>query len=997
MKALRKDIFRTIAKEKKRLIALAVIAALGVTMMTGLKAACDDVRHSAGVFFYNQKLHDINVISTLGLTEEDVAAIEALDTVESVEGCFSESVKLKTENEKISALIKSFSPDGMDIPYCISGQLPVKANEIAVTETFLQESHKKIGDTLTLIENNPTSDNADDDAEDSLLSQLSADTNTDPSGLNRSDFIITGIVIDVTELINPSGTTAYRNGGAETNIGFVTKEAVKADYYTNLHVCIKGAADLDPFSQAYKNHIASAKKEIEEKIVNQQEKSRIDKIRKTAEDRLSVAESEMYSSFAEAESKLASAKQELDTHWAEIESAEAALSIQAAEGEEQLAEAKEIIDGNASLFNKTTIAIAELLGMGDYIREATKALDEAYAALNAESANAAQQIAAAKAELANAKIALQQGEAEYQAGLVQYQREKENAQAQLAQARKEMEEALPECKWYLQDRNNLNGFTAVASDAGCIESIGTIFPIIFLLVALLISLTTITRMVEENRGLIGTYLGLGYTKKEIRKKYLVYTAIAGLTGGILGNLLGYVVLPIILFSIFKTMYLIPEFLLSFNPIMGLSGILLFVLTIMGAALWACHQTLNQKPAELMRPKPPASGSRILLERIKPLWTKMSFFRRVTARNLFRYKKRMFMTIFGIAGCTALLVTGLSIKDTVAALQPSQYEKIIHYDIMTVSAGGSDNDTMIEALLPHSHKIRQQLNLKIDSVEVADNSGNTMHVQLYVIPDGADCNPFLSLYDINDEPITLKDDVFYLTRNIGTILDCSEGDTVTVQDSTLKESESKIGPLLQYYLGNMVVMTQKCYEDHFDHYEPNALLINLKNQDDSKAITKMLNSRDEVLSLNETADLKENFSQSFAMMNMVFYIVIVLAAALAFSVLFTLATTNISERERELATIKVLGFYDREVHHYINKEVMILTLMGIVAGLPMGVGISLLIEKALKLPSIVYDVVIQPISYVYAAGIALIFTLIVNWMAGKVMNKIDAVGALKGVE
>ena len=262
----------------------------------------------------------------------------------------------------------------------------------------------------------------------------------------------------------------------------------------------------------------------------------------------------------------------------------------------------------------------------------------------------------------------------------------------LEEARQEIAD-LKMTEWYISTRTALSGYSNVKTDAECIESIGNAFPILFLTVAILISLTTISRMVEEDRGLIGTYKALGFTDKEIRRKYVVYSLLACLVGGLLGIILGFVVLPQILFTVFDVMYQIPEYGIFFNWLYGIGGIVLFVIAIVGSAIVSCSSELSITPATLMRPKAPKEGSRVFLEYIKPLWKRMSFLNKVTARNLFRYKKRMIMTIFGIMGCTALLLFGLAIKDSVDALMPLQYENIYSYDLLAATSG-DDNDKLV---------------------------------------------------------------------------------------------------------------------------------------------------------------------------------------------------------------------------------------------------------------------------------------------------------------
>ncbi|HCL04446.1 MAG TPA: hypothetical protein DHW61_18900, partial [Lachnoclostridium phytofermentans] len=577
----------------------------------------------------------------------------------------------------------------------------------------------------------------------------------------------------------------------------------------------------------------------------------------------------------------------------------------------------------------------------------------------------------------------------------EFEAKRAQAEVKLGEARKEIEEIeMPQ--WYVQDRTSLSGYGNIKNDAASIETIGTIFPILFFVVAILISLTTITRMVEEDRGLIGTYKALGFKNREIRRKYLLYSFIACLFGGILGDLCGYIVLPQIIFIIFKTMYLLPEYLLKFDLIYGIGGVLLFIIGIVGATTLSCHAELKQMPAVLMRPRSPLAGSRVALEYVTPIWRRLSFLNKVTARNLFRYKKRMIMTVSGIMGCTALVLCGFAIKDSVTELMPKQYENTYLYDLMVI-ASSKDNEKLL-SYIREDENVSEFINVQIDSVKIKNRDGNEEKVQLIVVPDGKTLESFIQLENIEDKAVKLDESGIIVTQNAGIVLDFKKGDMVSLQNLKLVQAKVEVSELVKNYLGNNVYMTQKVYENLFGIYEPNGVLANLtdtnKNHSD---YAEELAGKDGVISAISTENLKEEFASAFSLINMVVYILIIMAAGLAFAVLFTLSTTNISERERELATIKVLGFYDKEVHLYVNKETFILTGIGILLGLPLGYIIGNCLTYALKMPSIYFAVSIHPISYVISAVMSYIFALLVNLITDRSLDVIDPIEALKSIE
>lgn len=598
-------------------------------------------------------------------------------------------------------------------------------------------------------------------------------------------------------------------------------------------------------------------------------------------------------------------------------------------------------------------------------------------------------------ELIDGEQELLDGEKELADHKMEYQEERAKAEDKIAEAKQKVSD-IDMTKWYVQDRTSLSGYVNVDSDTASIESLSTVFTVVFFIVAILISLTTVTRMVEEERGLIGTYKALGFTDSEIRRKYMVYALGASALGAVLGDVGGFVILPEILFIFFRVMYYIPNYVLQFEVVSGTVSGLFFIVGIAGAAIMACYSELKHVPAHLMRPKAPKEGSRVFLEYIKPLWKRMSFLNKVTARNLFRYKKRMFMTLFGIMGCTALLVFGLAIKDSVSELMPLQYENIYSYDLLAATSA-DDNDKLI-SYIEGSSEVKEYLNIQVESVKLKNENKDSEKVQLMILPDGADISKYFTLKNEKEEPVELGNKGIYLTENASKILGLKVGDTAYIQKLDLTQEEVVITSLVKNYLGNNIYMSQSAYEEIFDSYEPNGILANLSDScSDQIGFSNKLAEEDWILSSVSTEDLKGTFSQAFTLINIVVYVVLVLAACLAFVVLFTLASINISERERELATIKVLGFYDKEVHSYVNKETLILTTIGILLGLPVGTAISSLLTDILNMPSIYFAVTIYERSYFIAAGIALVFAFIVQFLTDRSLDVIDPVEALKSVE
>ena len=1104
MRAYGKDTIRSMIKGHKRFFALMMITALGVCMLGGIKAGCDDLRYSADAFFDEQNLYDIAILSTLGLTEEDMDVVARIEGIELVEGTYTEDVYTRlSDGSKKQATMKVLSEKGINVPYLLEGEFPDKVSDILVTEKYIHESGKQVGDIIYIEE------------------KIGVDEKS-PNFLLHW-FTISGVIIDVTDVNSTEGVTAFRNNATTDYTFYVKKDVVKSDIYTAMYLTLQGTDELACYSMEYEQKVDEIVTLLENEIKEDREQARYDKVTKDALEEIAKAEEEMWEAFDEAEEEIADAKQKISDGQTEIDKNEEKLTqaerdskkgerelekgerkldraeAEYADGVEQYKDAKAQLDAGKEALKEAETALDE---SEKQLEESEKQLDETYpqmlayidnqivlkqieiaeaeaegasqekidalnteltqlqdskASMVEEEAKAREEIANGRKQIANGREELKKQKAELEAGqaeLAGAKAELENARAQLdlgwaeletgwaelstgedkiyegwdkiADAKKELEDGRQELaenitkyeseksealqkiadakqevadikmtEWYIATRTSLGGYSTIQTDADCIEALGNAFPILFLTIAILISLTTMSRMIEEDRGLIGTYKALGLFDGEIRRKYMIYALMACMLGGILGDVLGYVVLPEILFYVFGVMYQLPKYYLGFHYLYGIGGIVLFMAGIVGAAYFSCNSVLKGMPASLMRPKAPSLGSRVLLERVTPIWSKLSFLNKVTARNLFRYKKRLFMTLFGIAGCTALLLAGFTIKDTVSGLMTLQYEETYRYDAVLVA---EDNEKML-TYLEEEALVRKYINIMMTNVKIITENGKEETVQLVVVPDEEKISRFIRLYDEEGERVTLTDEDVFVTKNISMVAGFREEDFVVLQTMNLEQSDMEVTKIVMNYIGNSIYMTESMYEESFDApFEPNSAYVILKGEREEQDIflDKMKESEG-ILSAMGRKNMQEGFDGAFRIINLVVYIIIVLAASLAFVVLFTLATTNISERERELATIKVLGFFDKEVHAYVNKETLILTGLGILLGIPLGKILGIWLMSVLEMPSIYFYPNLYPKSYVYATVLSIGFALLVNLMTNKTLNKIDPVEALKSVE
>lgn len=548
-------------------------------------------------------------------------------------------------------------------------------------------------------------------------------------------------------------------------------------------------------------------------------------------------------------------------------------------------------------------------------------------------------------------------------------------------------------QWYVQDRTSLDSYSSMINDLSSIEAVGKVFPVIFLFVAVLMSLTSMTRMVEEERGLIGTYKALGFGNAAVYRKYLLFAVWACLLGGILGDLFGFIFMPKFIALVLEELYTLPQYDLRFDMAYGIGGILLFLVAVAGATVLACRSELKQMPATLMRPKAPRAGSRVLLERLPLIWNRLKFLNKVTVRNLFRYKKRLFMTVGGIMGCTALILCGFAIKDSIDHLGPTQYKVYYHYDLMAVAQ--ESGYTRLVQQLDTGGKMKDYQGLRFDSVKLLNRGGDAEKVQLMAVPGGGSLEDYIRLENVDGKMVSPDDRGILLTQNAARILGLEPGDTLIVEDMGLKQHEVVLADVIKNNLGNNVYMSQGQYEALFGGFAPNGVLAHLVEGADGAGYAETLLDHDGVMSAVSTAALLGEYG--FDLMNAVLLLIIAMAGGLAFVVLFTLSNTNISERSRELATIKVLGFYDNEVHQYVNKETLLLTVGGILVGLPVGRFISGFLTAALNMPSIHFAVHVEPVSYVITGAITFCFAVAVNWITNRTLNRINMVEALKSVE
>ena len=541
--------------------------------------------------------------------------------------------------------------------------------------------------------------------------------------------------------------------------------------------------------------------------------------------------------------------------------------------------------------------------------------------------------------------------------------------------------------WYIQKRKNNTGYTSIIEAIQTIDNIANMFPIIFYMVAILISLTSMTRMIEEERIEIGTLKSLGYTNLTIMSKYLLYSFLACIIGGVLGMSLGFYLLPGIVWKLYSLFYYaVPGFVCKYRLLSGIIGTLFAFICIGGATYIVANSELKEQASQLMRPKAPKNGKKILLENIPFIWKHFNFSNKVTTRNIFRYKKRSITTIIGISGCTALLVTGFGIKDSVVEIPNKQFKEIIKYDSSIILSNDSEIEKIVDKIKPLIYVESKGISGIIESKE------KDFETNVVVFKNNTELNKVYDLRALKDKKkLTLDDEGIIITDKIAKSLNKKINDNIKINIDGINY-KLKIKGITKNYVGHYIYMNKKYYESTISKYETNMLLVKGSNAK-NKEILKF----DSVSSINRVSKMIKNASIMFDAMNYVVILLIIASALLDFVVLYNLANVNISERQREIATLKVLGFYDKEVDDYINKENIIFTIIGIILGMVFGIFIIDLIVASIEIDNLRIIRYIKPISFVYSALITITFSFIVNIIIHFILKKINMIESLKSIE
>ena len=924
---MKKTTLREIRESLGRYLAIMAIVALGVGLFAGLKITKTVMVGSADAFWQAQQLYDYRLVSTLGFEEEDVQALAQKADVRAVQGAMEADV-LYTDEQGNDKVLKAHSIlENINMLETVAGRLPESDTECVVDDHLYGE--EVIGSKIVL-----SGDNDQDDLD----------------SFRYTEYTIVGTVRSPLYVQFERGTTSLGNGSVSGFV-YLLPEGFATDYYTDIYV--KFEEDAQVYSDEYDAYMDEREAQWETYCEEQGER-RYQSIMTEAEEELADAEQELADEKAEAEVELADAKQELTDAEKEIADGEKKLE----DGEQELADNKRIIaqkeqelaDARAALeAQEAELASQEeaLAGMmqgqaagmqyqmpADMARqqlEAGKAqIEEGEAELRkarGQIRDAGEEIEESRQELADARQEVEDGWQEYNDAKAEFDEKIADAEQKLADARAEIAD-IEKPDTYVLGRETNTGYVCFESDSSIVEGIANVFPVFFFLVAALVCMTTMNRMVEEQRTQIGVLKALGYGEARIMGKYLFYSGSAAFTGCVAGYLAGIRLFPLVIWQAYGVMYRFGGIVYAFDWATAVLCLAVSLLCSMGTTWASCRHELREVAAELMRPKSPKAGKRIFLEWIPFIWNRMKFLHKVSVRNIIRYKRRFLMMVIGISGCTALLLTGFAIRDSVTTVADRQFEEIQTYAVgVTLKDGVTKEDlSLLEELDQIVADNGGDYGLAVETSMDLETADGIKSVKLIAAAEPESFGAYFDLHTPAGEPIAYP--------QAGEVVICNKlseryriraGDTITLFNEDREELQAVVSGVCENYIYNYVYVNEETYRKATGETGYQSVYVNLPAEADVYGVGASLMKAEHVTAVNR--DMLLRVSRMMTSMNYIVFVIIACAGALAFIVLYNLNNINITERIREIATIKVLGFYKKETATYVFRENTVLTGIG----------------------------------------------------------------------
>lgn len=971
-KALNKDIRVEVRKSLGRYISIFLIVALGVAFFSGLRSTESDMRYTGDAFADRNNQMDLRVISTMGLTDDDVEALSKLDGVSGVEPGYMKDV-LTNQNETDYVVELLSMPDQINQIQVTEGRLPEKENECLLDNRLKKAFEVAVGDTISFTSGTDTA--LDED-------------------LTQTTYTVTGFG-DSPLFIGIERGSSMVGSGQINGFAIVQPTVFTQDYYTQIFLTVADAYDEIAFTDAYMDAVRPVQERVEA-IEDERCQARYDEVTKEPKNKLSDAKTSWQEEKDNADSELSDARTKLDDAWKQLDDAKTKLASGREEYQKTYDETVAKLTARQQQLDAGKAMMSE-----EQITQAQSQIDAAYAALGE-----------AKTQLDESEQQIKENEEELNKQETTYEENKKEAEQKLSDAWAEIEDGQKELDeielpiWQVTNREGLPGYTDYGSNAERMGAIGKVFPAIFFLVAALVALTAITRMVEEQRTLIGTYKALGYSKASIAKKYLLYALSATLGGSIVGVLIGEKLFPFIVIVAYRLMYTsLLTLVIPYNWYYAIMSTALAVLSVTLAAMAACYRELSAEPAVLMRPIAPKPGKRVLLERIGFIWKHLSFSQKNTFRNLFRYKKRLLMTVFGIGCTTGLMVVGFGLKDSIMNIASLQYDNIQLYDAMAALNTDEtdkleDADDKLNHIFASESGIEEYAEVSMKSMDVS--AGDTVRTAYTVVCKDASALESMQVFQsrTTKEKYELTDDGVILSEQMAEALGVGEGDYVSITSGDNAPVRVVVSHIMENYLMHYVYMTEGYYEKAFGEapeYNMYWLKLNKDGVANEDALGKNLMDHDEILTVTYVSSTREMIDNMLKSLYVVVIVLVISASLLAFVVIYNLNNINISERRRELATIKLLGFYDSEVAMYVYRENIWLTILGAFAGIFIGKALHGFIIQTVQVNQVMFGHDVSVPSCIYSMVLAFIFSMAVNAVMYFQLKKIDMIESLKSVE
>ncbi len=996
---MKKTTLREIRESLGRYLAIMAIVALGVGLFAGLKITKTVMVGSADAFWQAQQLYDYRLVSTLGFEEEDVQALAQKADVRAVQGAMEADV-LYTDEQGNDKVLKAHSIlENINMLETVAGRLPESDTECVVDDHLYGE--EVIGSKIVL-----SGDNDQDDLD----------------SFRYTEYTIVGTVRSPLYVQFERGTTSLGNGSVSGFV-YLLPEGFATDYYTDIYV--KFEEDAQVYSDEYDAYMDEREAQWETYCEEQGER-RYQSIMTEAEEELADAEQELADEKAEAEVELADAKQELTDAEKEIADGEKKLE----DGEQELADNKRIIaqkeqelaDARAALeAQEAELASQEeaLAGMmqgqaagmqyqmpADMARqqlEAGKAqIEEGEAELRkarGQIRDAGEEIEESRQELADARQEVEDGWQEYNDAKAEFDEKIADAEQKLADARAEIAD-IEKPDTYVLGRETNTGYVCFESDSSIVEGIANVFPVFFFLVAALVCMTTMNRMVEEQRTQIGVLKALGYGEARIMGKYLFYSGSAAFTGCVAGYLAGIRLFPLVIWQAYGVMYRFGGIVYAFDWATAVLCLAVSLLCSMGTTWASCRHELREVAAELMRPKSPKAGKRIFLEWIPFIWNRMKFLHKVSVRNIIRYKRRFLMMVIGISGCTALLLTGFAIRDSVTTVADRQFEEIQTYAVgVTLKDGVTKEDlSLLEELDQIVADNGGDYGLAVETSMDLETADGIKSVKLIAAAEPESFGAYFDLHTPAGESIAYP--------QAGEVVICNKlseryriraGDTITLFNEDREELQAVVSGVCENYIYNYVYVNEETYRKATGETGYQSVYVNLPAEADVYGVGASLMKAEHVTAVAVNRDMLLRVSRMMTSMNYIVFVIIACAGALAFIVLYNLNNINITERIREIATIKVLGFYKKETATYVFRENTVLTGIGCAVGLVLGRLLHIYVMHEVDIDMMSFDVHVEPVSYLLSILLTFVFTWLINRIMSGKLDKINMAESLKSVD